>query len=170
MRTAPTMSAAIILCLLATGCGREQPVSRVEQASPPKLRSEEAGPEESFLRKSIAQSIHDGRLYAPARDNAYELNILLRSLRPQDASAPRALQDLEPYVILGIEQKLQDSDLPEARRLLAMLRTGDSQAVALPRLEALLTKQENVAAAADKAKARSIASLRRAQRTAQSML
>lgn len=84
--------------------------------------------------------MREGRITAPASDNAAEYFIALRQLSGQaaDVDVDAALLELQPYLVLAIERALEQDEVSEAMRLLGMLTGIDAQAPALPRLQATL--------------------------------
>ena len=86
------------------------------------------------LRVLARQAMQSQRLFAPARDNAIEYYLRLRSREVEDASVQAALVDLQPQLVIAVEQAIANASYPEARRLLQLLRQVDPNAPALSRL------------------------------------
>ena len=97
------------------------------------------------LRERARQAMQASRLFAPAGDNALEHYLALRAQAPGDASVDAALVDLQPQLVIAIEQAIANGADPESRRLLALLARMDAQAPALPRLRATVANAETVA-------------------------
>ena len=86
------------------------------------------------LRERARQAMQAQRLFAPAGDNALEHYLALRVQAPDDASVHAALVDLQPPLVIAVEQAIARGEYPESRRLLGLLARTDAQAPALPRL------------------------------------
>jgi len=99
------------------------------------------------LRERAEQALRERRLYAPAGDNAIEYFLEARERQPDDLRSRAALIELQPYLLIGLEQLLESGQESEAQRLLRLLARADAQAPALPRLQAVLDRvqQENKA-------------------------
>ena len=97
------------------------------------------------LRERARQAMQASRLFAPAGDNALEHYLALRAQSPGDASVGAALVDLQPQLVIAIEQAIANGADAESRRLLALLARVDAQAPALPRLRATVANAEAVA-------------------------
>ncbi|MFT4247235.1 MAG: energy transducer TonB [Pseudomonas sp.] len=103
------------------------------------LRAQSAALEQmrdNVLRDAATQALHENRMYAPAGDNALEYYLALRAKHPDDATISSALTDLMPYTLIAAEQSLAREELPEAKRLIALIERTDAKAPALPRLKA----------------------------------
>lgn len=94
------------------------------------------------LRVLARQAMQSQRLFAPARDNAIEYYLRLRSREANDASAQAALVDLQPQLVIAVEQAIANASYPEARRMLRLLRQVDADAPALSRLQATIAGAE----------------------------
>ncbi len=97
------------------------------------------------LRERARDAMQASRMFAPAGDNALEHYLALRVQAPGDASVDAALIDLQPQLVIAIEQAIANGADPESRRLLALLARMDAQAPALPRLRATVANAEAVA-------------------------
>ena len=97
------------------------------------------------LRERARQAVQDARIFAPAGDNALEHYLALRTQAPDDASVDAALVDLQPQLVIAIEQAIANGADAESRRLLALLARMDAQAPALPRLRVTVANAEAVA-------------------------
>lgn len=145
---------ALSLVITMAACsGGQEPATpghaALPQASEPKVDDalERAGADE--LRVLARQAMQAQRLFAPARDNAIEYYLRLRSREANDAGAQAALVDLQPQLVIAVEQGIANASYPEARRMLQLLRQVDANAPALPRLQATIASAE--AAARDQA-------------------
>lgn len=83
------------------------------------------------------------RLFLPVADNAFELFLAALDADPGNERARLALQDLVPYAVLHIEQRLLAGDADEAERVLSLLRRAAGEAPALPRLQAALARLQS---------------------------
>lgn len=97
------------------------------------------------LRERARQAMQASRMFAPATDNALEHYLALREQVPDDASVIAALEDLQPQLVIAIEQAIARGEYPEGRRLLGLLARTDAQAPALPRLRGTVASAEAVA-------------------------
>ena len=97
------------------------------------------------LRERARQAMQASRMFAPAGDNALEHYLALHTQVPADASVGAALEDLQPQLVIAIEQAIANGADAESRRLLALLARVDAQAPALPRLRATVANAEAVA-------------------------
>lgn len=101
------------------------------------------------LRERARQAMQASRMFAPAGDNALEHYLALREQAPADASVGAALEDLQPQLVIAIEQAIARGEYPEGRRLLDLLARTDTQAPALPRLRDTVASAEAAASARD---------------------
>lgn len=101
------------------------------------------------LRERARQAMQASRMFAPAGDNALEHYLALHTQVPADASVGAALEDLQPQLVIAIEQAIARGEYPEGRRLLALLARTDAQAPALPRLRETVASAEAAASARD---------------------
>jgi protein TonB len=97
------------------------------------------------LRERARQAMQASRMFAPAGDNALEHYLALRVQAPGDASVDAALVDLQPQLVIAIEQAIARGEYPEGRRLLGLLARTDAQAPALPRLRETVASAETAA-------------------------
>lgn len=82
------------------------------------------------------RALAEGRMLAPAGDNAVE-HYLDACAQPQECVRARAaLAELQPYVLIAAEQAIARGDGREAARLQALIVRIDPGAPALPRLRA----------------------------------
>lgn len=98
------------------------------------------------LRQRATQALSERRVHAPAGDNAVEYFLAARMKRPDDADVQNALVELQPYLLIAAEQALERADIPESRRLLALIVRADPRAPALPRLRSALREAQERAA------------------------
>ncbi len=130
--------------LLAVGCGGgtppEPPTPAVESANA--LPVGETGqaanaPVDAATMATTAgeQALREQRLFLPVTDNAFEHFLGALAADPGNERARLALQDLVPYAVLHIEQRLAAEDAVEAERVLALLQRAAADAPALPRLQ-----------------------------------
>lgn len=145
---------ALSLAITMAACSGGQEPATLEQAATPQASEpkvddalERAGADE--LRVLARQAMQAQRLFAPARDNAIEYYLRLRSREATDASAQAALVDLQPQLVIAVEQAIANASYPEARRMVELLRQVDASAPALPRLQSTIASAE--AAARDQA-------------------
>lgn len=101
------------------------------------------------LRESARRAMQASRMFAPAGDNALEHYLALHAHAPSDASVSAALEDLQPQLVIAIEQAIARGEYPEGRRLLGLLARTDAQAPALPRLRETVASAEAAASARD---------------------
>lgn len=97
------------------------------------------------LRERARQAMQASRMFAPAGDNALEHYLALRAQAADDASVRAALVDLQPQLVIAIEQAIARGEYPESRRLLDLLARADTQAPALPRLRETVASAETAA-------------------------
>jgi protein TonB len=154
---------AFALGLVACGSGDEPapapPPAQETQATPAEPIAGEAAPQEQApkVQRTAAELLDAARtamnsqqMFSPPGENAFELYMDLVELEPDNRVAKNALIELFPFVMIGMEQRLGASDIPEARRILALLERADAQAPALPRLRndlAALERRESEAEA-----------------------
>jgi protein TonB len=142
--------AALAVVVALTACSGGQAPSVQEQAAVPQPSErtlddalERADTDE--LRVLAREAMQAQRLFAPARDNAIEYYLRLHSREANDASAQAALVDLQPQLVIAVEQAIANASYPEARRLLQLLQQVDANAPALPRLQATIASAETAA-------------------------
>jgi len=87
------------------------------------------------LRSRADANIKANQLHSPAGDNAVENYLALRAKSPApQADVETALVDLEPYLVIAVEQATTAAQFDDAARLIALLNRMDETAPALPRL------------------------------------
>ena len=156
-RTRGTALAALLVTLLAA-CSGDAP-----QQAPAAPQTAGDAPAEQPLSQPAAntaadaaargeQALREQRLFLPAADNAFEYFLAAVEANPADERSRLALQDLVPYAVLHVEQRLGAEDVEDAARVLALLQRAAGEAPALPRLQAQLdamqTRQASARAAA----------------------
>lgn len=98
------------------------------------------------LRERAERAMRENRLYAPAGDNAIEYFLAARERQPDDTRSGAALVELQPYLLIATEQMLERGDLEQSQQLLQLLMRVDTQAPALPRLQAALEQLQRSSA------------------------
>ncbi len=108
----------------------------------------------SILLGLARDAMHDGRLLAPAGNNAYEFYLSVLQLQPDNQTAQQALRESFPEAAEKIEHAINQQDLEEARRELDLLREFDSSNFTLALLggklsaaRAVVTRQHEAEAA-----------------------
>ncbi|WP_395790870.1 TonB family protein [Aquimonas sp.] len=96
-------------------------------------------------------ALRDQRLFVPPADNAFELFLQAAELDRDNTVARTALDDLLPYAVLHVEERVAATDLTDADRVLAQIARAAPDAPALPRLQRLLESART--SAADRAQA-----------------
>lgn len=94
------------------------------------------------LYQRAAQALAEQRMVSPRGDNAVEYYLAARAQDAQDGRAQAALVELQPYLLIAVEQALARGDAPEADRLLELASRADPRAPALPRLRTALAKAQ----------------------------
>lgn len=159
---------AACLVLLLSACGGEAPQDSAPSstATAPTPSTTEAAPQVAATDSANAaargeQALREQRLFLPPSDNAFELFLAAVETNPTDQRSKLALQDLVPYAVLHVEQRLAAEDADDAARVLALLARAAAEAPALPRLQAglagLQQRQASAQAAAEAAAARAAA-------------
>jgi protein TonB len=95
------------------------------------------------------RALAEGRMLAPAGDNAVEHYLDACAQPPECVRARAALAELQPYVLIAAEQAIARGDGREAERLQALIARIDPGAPALPRLRASLDALVRAQEAAD---------------------
>ena len=141
---------ALALAVALAACsGGQEPATPGRAVTPepaePKAGDDLERADADELRVLARQAMQAQRLFAPARDNAIEYYLRLRSRETDDASAQAALVDLQLQLVIAVEQAIANASYPEARRMLQLLRQVDADAPALPRLQATIVSAETAA-------------------------
>ncbi len=124
-----------------SGCGAdpEPPAPSASQApAPVENAPREPAAESEPTSRRAETALRAQRLFAPAGDNAFELFVQAVAEQPADERARTALQDLVPYAVLHIEQRLAARDRAQATRVLDLLERAQPEAPSLPRLQRAL--------------------------------
>ncbi|MEL1262996.1 energy transducer TonB [Pseudoxanthomonas putridarboris] len=133
-------AATSLAMLAACGNGAREPAQHdgaaVEVPDAPSAPSQPAGT--AALHQRATQALAEQRMVSPRGDNAVEYYLAARAQDGQDGRAQAALVELQPYLLIAVEQALARGDVPEADRLLGLLSRADPQAPALPRLRTTL--------------------------------
>lgn len=79
----------------------------------------------SILLGLARDAMHDGRLVAPAGNNAYEFYLSVLQLQPDNQTAQQALRESFPEAAEKIEHTINQQQLEEARREIDLLREFD---------------------------------------------
>ena len=140
--------AIALVTLLLAACGPAQgPDADAPVASPGAEAATAAvvAGDADALRERARQAMQASRMFAPAGDNALEHYLALRTQAAGDASVDAALIDLQPQLVIAIEQAIANGTDAESRRLLGLLARVDAQAPALPRLRDTVANAEAVA-------------------------
>ncbi|GHC11317.1 TonB family protein [Thermomonas carbonis] len=140
--------AIALATLLLAACGAAPgPDAAISSASPAANASADAqvADDADALRERARQAMQASRMFAPAGDNALEHYLALRAQAADDASVRAALVDLQPQLVIAIEQAIARGEYPESRRLLDLLARADTQAPALPRLRETVASAETAA-------------------------
>jgi protein TonB len=83
-------------------------------------------------------ALRANRLFTPPGDNAFELFLQAVEAEPDNVRTRNALQDMYPYAVINIEQRLASRDRDEVARMLALMVRAQPDAPALPRLKRAL--------------------------------
>jgi protein TonB len=134
------------LCLAA--CGDAARPAEVEGSASPADATAGAGVVAAATAPyaRAERALAEGRILAPAGDNAIEHYLDACAQPSERVRARAALAELQPYVLIAAEQAIARGDGREAARLQALIARIDSGAPALPRLraglDALVREQE----------------------------
>lgn len=129
-----------LLVALACGCDRE-PTAVSARGRPPGGTPRSLGAEGAdALADRTRSALAAGRIYAPRGDNATEL-LLERIDRGVATTADReTLAELEPLLVIGVEQSVDRREQAQALRILQLLRRADANAPSLARLTPLVDR------------------------------
>lgn len=138
------ITVALLASLQLAACDRktEQPPAVVDAAAPAAAGAALQEMDAATLRARMQASMQAHRFFAPAGDNALEYMLALRRQMPGDPGVRAALVDLEPELVIAIEQSIAGGAHPEAHRLLGLLERVDASAPALPRLRNAIAAAE----------------------------
>lgn len=152
MRQMQRAGAIALATMLLAACGNAPGPQANETAAASGTASSQSAPGEGdvdALRERARRAMQGSRMFAPAGDNALEHYLALHARLPDDASVSAALEDLQPQLVIAIEQAIARGEYPEGRRLLDLLARTDAQAPALPRLRETVASAEAAASARD---------------------
>lgn len=137
------------LCLAA--CGDAARPAVVEANAAPADGMADAGDVAAMTAPyaRAERALVEGRMLAPAGDNAVEHYLDACAHPPECVRARAALAELQPYVLIAAEQAIARGDGREAVRLQALIARIDPGAPALPRLRASLDALVRAQEAAD---------------------
>ena len=148
MREIRVAGTLLLAGMLLAGCERQSGSEQAAEAVAP-VAAPAAGLADTAsadeLRQLAGAAMQAQRLFAPARGNALEYYLALRRRAPADASAQAALVDLQPQLVIAVEQALATGRYPEAQRLLGLLQQVDAGAPALQRLRESVASAEAAA-------------------------
>lgn len=150
MRQMQRAGAIALATILLAACGNAPGPQANDAAVASGTASSQPAPtagDVDALRERARQAMQASRMFAPAGDNALEHYLALRAQAPGDASVGTALEDLQPQLVIAIEQAIARGEYPEGRRLLDLLARTDTQAPALPRLREAVASAEAAASA-----------------------
>lgn len=152
MRQMQRAGAIALATMLLAACGNAPGPQANETAAASGTASSQPAPgagDVDALRERARRAMQGSRMFAPAGDNALEHYLALHARLPADASVSAALEDLQPQLVIAIEQAIARGEYPEGRRLLDLLARTDAQAPALPRLRETVASAEAAASARD---------------------
>lgn len=152
MRQMQRAGAIALATMLLAACGNAPGPQANETAAASGTASSQSAPsagDVDALRERARRAMQGSRMFAPAGDNALEHYLALHARLPDDASVSAALEDLQPQLVIAIEQAIARGEYPEGRRLLDLLARTDAQAPALPRLRGTVASAEAAASARD---------------------
>ena len=148
MREIRVAGTLLLAGMLLAGCERQSGSEQAAEAVAP-VAAPAAGLADTAsadeLRQLAGAAMQAQRLFAPARGNALEYYLALRRRAPTDASAQAALVDLQPQLVIAVEQAIATGRYPEAQRLLGLLQQVDAGAPALQRLRESVASAEAAA-------------------------
>ncbi|TCV92842.1 protein TonB [Luteibacter rhizovicinus] len=113
----------------------------------------EGGSEVDILLGLARDAMKENRLIAPQGNNAYEYYLSVVQLQPENPVALDALRETLPFASTEVERQINQRELDEARREIALLRDFDPTNYTLVILGAKLDAQQRVVTAEDEAKA-----------------
>lgn len=152
MRQMQRAGAIALATMLLAACGEAPRSQANDTAAASGSASSQLAPtagDIDALRERARQAMQASRMFAPAGDNALKHYLALREQAPGDASVGAALEDLQPQLVIAVEQAIARGEYPEGRRLIDLLARTDTQAPALPRLRETVASAEAAASARD---------------------
>ncbi|MBB3226658.1 protein TonB [Luteibacter sp. Sphag1AF] len=111
------------------------------------------GGEVEILLGLARDAMKDNRLVSPQGNNAYEYYLSVVQLQPNNVVALDALRETLPFASTEVERLINQRELDEARREIALLRDFDPTNYTLVILGAKLDAQQRVVTAEDEARA-----------------
>lgn len=139
--------------ILLTACGKA-PVT-ADARTPSSQGRVAAGLAETTeieaLRARAQQALQAGKLFAPEGDNALELYLRLRKRTPTDPGVQAALEDLQPQLVIAVEQAIANGRYATGGTLIGLLEQLDARAPALPRLRVSVASAQALAQARESA-------------------
>src|SRR6188474_757832 len=118
MRQMQRAGAIALATILLAGCGPApgpQAEATTGAAATEAPRGAPTAGDAEALRERARQAMQASRMFAPAGDNALEHFLALRAQVPSDASVAAALVDLQPQLVIAIEQAIARGEYPEGR-------------------------------------------------------
>lgn len=141
--------AIVMMATLVIGGRSETPAppSSTSTSTPDAAASIASVPTDALAARA-AEAISQQRHFAPAGDNAAELLLALRDRGRATPGDAVALAELQPFLVIAIEQAVERRNAAEAHRLVELLARMDAAAPAIPRLQAAVRGVEAEAARA----------------------
>ena len=145
---------ALVLTAVIAGAfwyGRATAVASMSQTGRPSADATEAAADDAqsgpqILLGLAGDAMRDGRLVAPAGNNAYEFYLSVLQLEPGSLIAHDALRESFPRATVEIEQTINQKELEEARREIDLLREFDRTNYTLVLLASKLGAQRQLLA------------------------
>jgi protein TonB len=120
---------ATLLALVACG-GAPAPTTPASTPAAPTAAAPAApatpAPKSVDVRQSASLAVREGRVIAPAGDNAFEWYLSLREQVPDDSSVTMALIDLMPIADQAARFALEGGDVAEATRIVDLMARYDA--------------------------------------------
>lgn len=138
---------AAVATFALAGCNSDAPPPATA-ATPATAAAAIAAVPPDALRARAAEAMAERRYFTPAGASAAELLLELRARGRTTTGDEAALGELQPYLVIAVEQAIERREPEEAARLLGLLRRVDATAPALPRLDAAVAGARNAAVAA----------------------
>ena len=138
---------ATLLGALLAACNRSPPAAGQPADDGNTVTTINAPASTDALRQRAERAMREQRLFVPAGDNALEYYLAVQRQDPGDAGVRAGLVDLQPLLIIAIEQAIASGALPEGQRLVRHLKEMDANAPALGRLLATVADAQGLAVA-----------------------
>jgi protein TonB len=113
-------------------------------AQPADAEAGSAGSPTDILLGLARNAIREDRLVAPAGANAYEFYLSVLQLEPENQAAQDALRETFPFASAMVERAINQKQLDEAQREIALLREFDETNYTLVILGAKLDAQRQM--------------------------